>query len=552
MTLTIPYTFATASGSIPLSQLDANFSATATAVNGLLPASSADVTFLQSGTGAVTRTVQSKERETKSLLDYGTAANWSNAATTAIASVSTGSTIQTNVPYGSYSLPTVAITGGNLPVWIVASDASVDAMKLGASSGGAVVRPRRTLAWTFGTYDNAAAASVISNPTYDQPAQVSGFNTPSAVSAYSDRDSVAFYSSNLAPAAAATFASATYTATTIVPNVAVDVSLLRVGMLIDTLHVVKFTGTITGWANDGSFITTSGWFAQGNASAGQVPSGGTGAVLNPITKAWAQNTNVFLETTSYANAITAAEIGVFNNKAEPVVSNEDNPALSNPYAWGVDVVSLGTYSPTHAFLARGNFRYGYMSRGQTVAGFVCAQGGSVNPTYGFLSRIASGIPFAALDATDGLTFFQVGNSSPNQSFTFGKGTATTSVFLNFRTGTAAVADSLIVAFGGNGSSPVIDLRSNVVRITSRENEVVLWCAAAPNAVNYMQLTSAATGAAPILSSAGTDANIDILLSPKGAGNVRFGNLTANADVPITGYITIKDASGTTRKLAVIA
>jgi hypothetical protein len=42
------------------------------------------------------------------------------------------------------------------------------------------------------------------------------------------------------------------------------------------------------------------------------------------------------------------------------------------------------------------------------------------------------------------------------------------------------------------------------------------------------------------------------LTPKGTGNVRFGTFTVNADTAITGYITIKDAGGTTRKLATIA
>lgn len=34
--------------------------------------------------------------------------------------------------------------------------------------------------------------------------------------------------------------------------------------------------------------------------------------------------------------------------------------------------------------------------------------------------------------------------------------------------------------------------------------------------------------------------------------VRFGVRTANADAPINGYLTIQDAGGTTRKLAIIA
>ena len=73
-----------------------------------------------------------------------------------------------------------------------------------------------------------------------------------------------------------------------------------------------------------------------------------------------------------------------------------------------------------------------------------------------------------------------------------------------------------------------------------------------SAVNYLEANGAVTTAAPILSAAGSDTNIDLALTPKGTGNVRFGTLTANADAPITGYITIKDSSGTTRKLAIIA
>lgn len=54
-------------------------------------------------------------------------------------------------------------------------------------------------------------------------------------------------------------------------------------------------------------------------------------------------------------------------------------------------------------------------------------------------------------------------------------------------------------------------------------------------------------------SAGTgDANIDILFTPKGTGNVKFGTHSAIAAETITGYITIKDAGGTSRKLAVVS
>lgn len=51
---------------------------------------------------------------------------------------------------------------------------------------------------------------------------------------------------------------------------------------------------------------------------------------------------------------------------------------------------------------------------------------------------------------------------------------------------------------------------------------------------------------------GSDTNVDLELSGKGSGVLRFGVHTANVDVPVTGYISIKDSGGSIRKLAVIA
>jgi hypothetical protein len=74
--------------------------------------------------------------------------------------------------------------------------------------------------------------------------------------------------------------------------------------------------------------------------------------------------------------------------------------------------------------------------------------------------------------------------------------------------------------------------------------------AATNSVNYITLTGAASGSAPTISVAsGTDADIDLTLTPKGAGAVRFGTYTGTILTP-TGYITVKDSGGTTRRLLV--
>lgn len=74
-----------------------------------------------------------------------------------------------------------------------------------------------------------------------------------------------------------------------------------------------------------------------------------------------------------------------------------------------------------------------------------------------------------------------------------------------------------------------------------------------NAVNFLQVTGSVAGAGPSLTATGSDADINLRLVPKGAnGHVSFGTFTGNADAPVNGYVTIKDAAGNTRKLATIA
>lgn len=70
--------------------------------------------------------------------------------------------------------------------------------------------------------------------------------------------------------------------------------------------------------------------------------------------------------------------------------------------------------------------------------------------------------------------------------------------------------------------------------------------------NTVEIQGSNAGVPVLIRPTGSDTNIDLALNPKGTGRLRFGTHTTNADAPVTGYITIKDASGTERKLAVIA
>lgn len=72
------------------------------------------------------------------------------------------------------------------------------------------------------------------------------------------------------------------------------------------------------------------------------------------------------------------------------------------------------------------------------------------------------------------------------------------------------------------------------------------------AVNRFAFVGAAAGSGPQIQSAGADTDVDLVLSPKGAGVLRFGARAVLGAEVLSGYITIKDSGGTLRKLAVIS
>jgi hypothetical protein len=68
-------------------------------------------------------------------------------------------------------------------------------------------------------------------------------------------------------------------------------------------------------------------------------------------------------------------------------------------------------------------------------------------------------------------------------------------------------------------------------------------------VNWVQAQGNTAGNPPSFTADGSDTNIDLSLIPKGTGNVRFGTYTGTVLTP-TGYVEIKDAGGTIRRLLV--
>jgi hypothetical protein len=137
-----------------------------------------------------------------------------------------------------------------------------------------------------------------------------------------------------------------------------------------------------------------------------------------------------------------------------------------------------------------------------------------------VSHTASAVNFVQVTgaATGGRPTISAQGSDTNVGLTFiGKGNARAAAFFN------------------NSASTSWQLSVGVNGVTT--------------AVNFLDASGSAAGSAPILSAQGSDTNIDLALTPKGTGNVRFGTYTGTVLTP-TGFIEIRDAGGTIRRLLV--
>jgi hypothetical protein len=132
--------------------------------------------------------------------------------------------------------------------------------------------------------------------------------------------------------------------------------------------------------------------------------------------------------------------------------------------------------------------------------------------------------------------------------------------------TASAVNYVQVTGAATGGRPVISTQGSDANINftlqskgsfgftfqnSAGGSIATWTNAGVSSQNYFNFSSNSSGNAPTISSSGADTNIDLALTPKGTGNVRFGTYTGTA-LSIAGYIEIKDSGGTVRKLAVVA
>ena len=168
-------------------------------------------------------------------------------------------------------------------------------------------------------------------------------------------------------------------------------------------------------------------------------------------------------------------------------------------------------------------------------------GGSTNVAQ-YASGAVSAISFGFVSKGTSPINFSTNGTASNQQFAVSH----TASAVNYVQVTGA-ATTVAPVISAQGSDTNIN-----IGITAKGTGVINLNAATRlsfGSTNYVQVAGAATTVAPVISSQGTDTNIDLTLTPKGTGVVQFGTYTASVLTP-TGYITIKDSGGTTRRLLV--
>ena len=144
-----------------------------------------------------------------------------------------------------------------------------------------------------------------------------------------------------------------------------------------------------------------------------------------------------------------------------------------------------------------------------------------------------------------LDFYTPNNTSTPSFRVFDNQSAGTGQFISVRS--SSTIPLLLSSAALNISSTSTN---NVSIFTNANSQEQMRVSHTASAVNYVQVTGATTASKVVaISAQGSDTDVTLSLSPKGAGTIRFGTHTGTILTP-TGYITITDSGGTSRRLLV--
>ena len=306
---------------------------------------------------------------------------------------------------------------------------------------------------------------------------------------------------------------------------------LRVTPVASAVNYVNVQGNITtGWPS----LTASG--------------SDTNIGLTYITKGTGGHSFFTGATSQFFIANTASAVNYLQ------VAGAATASAPNLQATGTDTNVAMTFS------TKGTFGYGFYTNSFAQQQFVIAHTASaVNYLQVTGSATGVGSPSLQVQGSDTniiLSYYTKGtgthNFVANNAIQFLIGNTASAVNYLQVTGAATLGAPTLSVQGSDTNINAIYLTKGTGNhyIGSGVNGYQFAVVTTPTpAVNYLYATGAATGVAPSMSAAGSDTNIDLALTPQGTGVVQYGTYTAGV-VAQAGYISIKDAGGTTRRLLV--
>ena len=315
----------------------------------------------------------------------------------------------------------------------------------------------------------------------------------------------------------------------------------------DVLTVVGGTGTaatITVNTVSGGVITAASYTTAGTYSAlPSMPfsvSGGTGngATFNGT---FAVRTTAFTITNAgsgYVEQPTVTFSGGGGSGAAAYATVGSGSVIRSLGQTGTSSLSFFTPSGEVLRLRDTGSTGTYVMVNTIASGANLVAQGATNATFGFNSNGTSAIQFGT-NGNTGNTQMQVAHTASAVNFVQVTGAATGGL----PTISAQGSDTNVAMFVTSKGNGTIRFATNNAAQTQ------LRISHTTSAVNFLNVTGSIAGAAPVVSVDGNDTNIDLALTPKGTGNVRFGTYTGTILTP-TGFIEIKDSGGTIRRLLV--
>ena len=312
-------------------------------------------------------------------------------------------------------------------------------------------------------------------------------------------------------------------------------------MATQNANAVAITGGTVNGATVGATTAAAGTFTSitdSGLTSGRVTYAGTAGVLQDSANLTFNGTtltntgNAIISDNSANAALRVTQVGAGNAL---LVEDSANPDATPFVIDASGNVGIGTTTP--------NGQFEIVNSGNAVA--VARSTGLTNGSY----FLAAGYDYFSGPSYRATQLIQYNVSATGTALGLNNANLGVLSFQN-ASNAAIFTNSGNILRIGTASTTAISIASNqVISLGAAAGSESLRVTPVASAVNYLNVVGAITTASPAIQAAGSDANINVILTPKGTGVLQFGTYTAGI-LAQSGYITIKDAGVTTRNLLV--